>query len=344
MFNEDWKREFLAEQGWADAVENRAGEDWAMRKFSRLTRGNETVILMQSLLDSDPRATSGHKIADYVRLAKFLTDKGIPAPLIIAEDVERGLLLIEDFGSVSLHEMTIGRPEDSKRYYLDATKLLLRLYREIEDNEVEIPHYNDTAISKGRRRIMDWYYPSVTGNHVSGDMIEDYLSVWQMIEEKLPAPIMKFSHADYHPHNLMIDRGRIGLIDFQGAMWAPAPYDLVNLLEDARRIVPDDIRAECLDLFEKNLSQDEWQNFKSWYDVLACQFHCRVIGQAIRLAVKEDKTRLLVYVPVLAQYLKREIEKPLLSPLKIYFERIGLDFAADRKLDLSPGLYASDAF
>lgn len=344
MFNENWKRDFLSLHGWADAIETRAGEDWALRKFSRLTQNGQTVVLMQSLLDSDPRATSGHKVADYVRIARYLKSKNFPAPAIIAEDVDHGLLLIEDFGDISLHELAVAQDASVQGMYVAAARLLLRFYHEMETGELELPNYFDTAIYKGRRRLMDWYYPAVTGQPVNSELLKEYLDTWQEIETRLPPPVFKFSHGDYHPHNLMIKDGHIGLIDFQGAMWAPAPYDLVNLLEDARRVVPDEIKAACLKVFEDDLSAEEWNNFKSWYDVLSGHFHCRVIGQAIRLAVKENKTRLLDYIPNLKFYLARELKSDTLKPLAVFLSGAGLAFDQSTSLNLSAELYAVDAF
>lgn len=344
MFNEDWKRDFLSREGWLDAIETHAGDDWALRKFSRLSKGDKSVVLMQSLPDDHPRATLGHKVEDYVRIANYLRQERFPAPEIIAQDIPHGLLLIEDFGDISLHEIVRDDVKASSGYYLDAARLLLRFYKELKVGDVSLPNFFDSAIYKGRRRLVEWYYPAVSGQQASPQMVEEYLSAWREIEAGLPAPVMKFSHADYHPHNLMIKDGQIGLIDFQGAIWAPAPYDLVNLLEDARRMVPEEIKTACLKLFEDNLSADEWQNFKAWYDVLAAQFHARVIGQAVRLAVKENKTRLLDYVPNLKKYLAKEINAPVLVPLKKFCEAVGLDFASSTALNLSVDLYSPDAF
>lgn len=345
MFNEEWKHAFLTRTNWLDAVETKAGEDWALRKFSRLTKNGQTVILMQSLPDNDPRATLGHKVADYVNIAAYLKGIGFPAPKIIEQDVDHGLLLIEDFGDTSLHELITGNSDLVEKIYLDATKLLLRFYRDISDNQLNLPNYFDSAIYKGRRRVMDWYYPATKGEAVAPQLVQEYLDVWKQIEDTLPMPIFTLSHADYHPHNLMVIKNdTIGLIDFQGAIWAPAPYDLVNLLEDARRIVPEEIKAKCLAVFQENLNDAEWNNFIKWYEVLACQFHCRVIGQAIRLAVKENKTRLLDYVSNLKFYLVRDLQSPVIAPLKIFFDKAGLDFSSSTSLNLSPDLYSPDAF
>ena len=345
MFNEKWKRDFLESQGWSDAVETPAGEDWALRRFSRLAKNGQTVVLMQSLPDKDPRATAGHKVRDYVMIGEYLAMSGFPAPKIYAEDVAKGLLLIEDFGSVSLHEKFVEETDDVADLYLAATGILIGFYKNLRVNHMALPDYFETHIYQGRQRIIDWYYPARTGKRVPPGLREKYLAIWNRIEASLPEPVSCFAHADYHPHNLMVrGDGVIGLIDFQGAMWAPGPYDLVNLLEDARRIVPKEIKSACQARFKESISEEEWPSFVKWYVVLATQFHCRVIGQAIRLAVREDKTRLLDYVPVLEHYLSRELQSPVLKELKEFFTECGLDFQREGDLNLSPDLFAADVF
>jgi aminoglycoside/choline kinase family phosphotransferase len=105
------------------------------------------------------------------------------------------------------------------------------------------------------------------------------------------------------------------LVDFQGAVVGPAPYDLVNLLDDARRIVPDDIRVRVPgNRFIEHLMPAEKEAFLAWYPVLACQFHCRVIGQAVKLAVHSGKTRLLDLVPYSFPSFAARLEAPAIGP------------------------------
>ena len=129
-------------------------------------------------------------------------------------------------------------------------------------------------------------------------------------------------------------------------MRGPAPYDLANLLQDARRVVSDEIQKLCMQRFLENIPPDDRVIFSAWYPVLACQFHCRVIGQAIRLAVKDRKTRLLSLIPTLQHHLRADLAHPVLQPLQEFFERNGIGFSDALMVDpgsLEP-LIRDDAF
>ena len=139
-------------------------------------------------------------------------------------------------------------------------------------------------------------------------------------------------HIDYHFENLMwMDKkqalARCGVLDFQGAMTGPVPYDLANLLEDARIDVPADLRTTMMDRYCRTMSPEERDVFRSWYRVLATQFHCRVIGQFIRLAVHDDKTRYLSMIPRVAGYIREGLKDPVLAPLAQWFADHEIDFS-----------------
>lgn len=199
--------------------------------------------------------------------------------------------------------------------------------------------------------MVDWYIPAVTGKVNDAGLIDDYLSVWAEIENSLPMVPQSFLHIDYHFENLMWlpDRDglfRCGVLDFQGAMVGPAPYDLANLLEDARVDVPEDLRLTMLDRFCADMSAEEKENFMNWYRVLVTQFHCRVIGQFIKMAKQDGKTRYLDYLPRVAGYLHQGLKHPVLQPLQQWFDEQGIDFAAvpDIDLDVTDALVSKDIF
>lgn len=327
QFDSKIKDDFLTRSGWADAHQSAIGDDWALRRFFRLTQNKKTAILMQSVPDDDPRATRGHKLGDFIIISKYLRELGLKAPQVYAEDITNGLMIVEDFGDISLHEVFLSNDAALKNYYLKATDILIELYGKTEKNTLDLKNYYDGHIHAARRFIVDYYLPTIMKEAATEEMVRRYLSVWDGIEKTLPPVTFRFVHADYHPHNLMITDGEIGSIDFQGALWGPAPYDLVNLLEDARRLVPMEIKHECKARYLDALPSRERESFELWYTVLAAQFHCRVIGQAIKLA-GEGKPRLLDYVPVLESHLKQDLQSPILHPLAVFLADSGLDFAA----------------
>jgi len=325
------RSEFIRSSGWAGASEVTVSGDWSQRRFFRLERKGRTAILMQSFPDDDPRASPGHRLRDFVRISKYLNDLGLSAPNVLAQDLEHGLLLVEDFGSQDFLTLMTQSPHAERDMYLLATSALKYIYRKTEYIPIELPDYFASYIHKGHRRVVDWYMPAILKRENTDAVVDDYLSVWKQIEKNLPQCRRRFLHGDFHPGNLMWLPERqgfsqAGFIDFQQAMMGPAPYDLVNLLEDARREVPIELRRECLATFVSGLQAEERDSFLSWYPILATQFHCRVIGQAIRLAIRDKKTRLLSIIPVLRRHIIRDLSHPELKPLQDWFSSQGIDF------------------
>lgn len=325
--------------GWSGGNEIPVSGDWSQRKFFRIDRKGRTAILIQAFPDDDPRSTPGHKLKDFVRISECLNRLGLSAPEVYAQDLTHGLLLVEDFGSQDFAALISQNESVERDLYLLATSSLKHLYKKTEFISVDLPDYFASHIHKGHQRVVDWYMPAVLGRTNSDETLTEYLNIWKQIEKKLPHPKRRMVHGDFHPGNLMWLPERetykqAGFLDFQQAMMGPAPYDLVNLLEDARREVPIELRKECLAFYVDALSAEERENFVEWYPVLATQFHCRVIGQAIRLAIRDQKTRLLSIIPVLRRHIIRDLGHPHLKVLKDWFLAQGVDFTDTTPIDI----------
>jgi len=114
---------------------------------------------------------------------------------------------------------------------------------------------------------------------------------------------------------------KYGLIDFQDAFWGPLPYDLLNLLEDARQTVPDDIKAAMKDLYCTDMNAEERKTFDEWYVLLSCHFHCRVLGLFVKLKQERGMDEYLCHIPRLQGYIKEHLKNPIMQPLKEFIER-----------------------
>ncbi|HNQ91734.1 MAG TPA: phosphotransferase [Alphaproteobacteria bacterium] len=345
------RAEFLKNAGWSGATISQVGEDWSQRQIFRIEKSARTAILIHGVHDNDPRAVPGHKLRDFLDIGRYLESIEVSVPKIYSYDLAHGLMLVEDFGNEDFSSLIEGSGPRARDMYRIAVQCLVHLYNKTEYVAVDLPDYTKSHVHKGRQRVIDWYVPAVLGRKNPDGLVDEYLGVWAEIERKLPRAPRRFLHGDFHPGNLMYlaDRAgyrQVGLLDFQGAMMGPAPYDLVNLLEDARRIVPDETRGECLDLFSSQLSGESKEAFLAWYPVLAAQFHFRVIGQAIKLAVRDKKTRLMTLVPTLQTHILRDFEHPVLLPMKQWFDRLGVDFSVPflPEIDRISGLIRSDAF
>ena len=310
---------------WLDRLGWREGEsvceDGSTRRYVRAHKDGKTAIFM----DCAGPPTPGHALADFVRIGGWLRDIGLRAPEIYEYDAAQGYALVEDFGDVSLKK-ALGQGEDPARLYGRAAEILNHLGK--QSCPLSLPDYHESHVHQGHRRVIDWYLPAVKKRRNPDGALQVYQAAWKDIEQSLPPCPRGFLHIDYHAENLMVlPGGTIGILDFQGAMHGPLPYDLANLLEDARLDVPADIRAAILQAHD--------ESFRLWYRVLGTQFHCRVIGQFIKLALRQGKTHYLDNLPRLQRYIRDALADPVLRPLRQYFSEIDLDFEAKNDLNVA---------
>jgi aminoglycoside/choline kinase family phosphotransferase len=387
----DLRDEFLSRCGWSNAVLRPVGEDCAFRRYFRLQQADKTAILMEAVPDGEAIATPGHRLSDFLRIGAALRAGGLVTPEIYKADAANGYLLMQDFGDRSF-KRALAEGEDPEQLYRLATDVLIRLPE--AGQGIALPDYYQSHVHTGRRRLVDWYMPAVTGQRLPDGLVEAYLAVWDSIERSLPPCPQGFLHIDFHVENLMLlpshdihsprppagggikgggissaqalsveagppsltlppkdgregnDLRECGLLDFQGAMHGPLPYDLANLLEDARIDVPPALRAAMLERYCAGMNAEERETFLAWYRVLATQFHCRVIGQFIRLAVRDGKPRYLQFVPRVQRYIVEALRQPLLKPLAAWCAEQGIDFTSSYGYDIAAiaPLIRADAF
>jgi len=298
------------------------GQDWASRRYFRVRTPDHTFILMEAVPDHIQTATMGHKLSAFIKVDEFLHHHGIHAPEIIAEDEQEGYLLLEDFGDTSVHA-AVEHGGDKLKLYAAATDVLIAMRDKLPCNDLDLPKYKDSYIRKGRQRIVDWYIPATRREKNSDDLLAGYLAAWDEVAAKLPAPPVGFIHGDYHLQNLMLlPDGSCGVLDFQDAMWGPLPYDLANLLESIRVDVPRDV----YDAMMKRYGGDEV--FQAWFRVMATQFHCRIIGQVLRLAIVSGKNELLQFMPRIQNYIVEGLKDPVLAPLAKWMKEQKVDLSA----------------
>lgn len=307
------------------------GEDWGTRRYFRVRTGAQSFILMESVPDHFPFAAPGHRIADFIRIAGALRAAGLHAPRVIAADEAQGYVLLDDMGDVSFFAAVEQGMNETSVYAL-ATDVQVRMQDAFTDNTLNLPRYRDTHVHKGRRRVIDWYAPLVRGSVNPDGMVDDYLCVWDDIERNLPRCAEGFVHGDYHLQNLMWVAGedglsRCGILDFQGAMWGPIAYDMANLIGDIRRDVPRDVADMALTRRMTDMDGTARESFAAWTAVLMMQFHCRIVGQVIRLASVSGKPAHLRHMPRIQHYIREGLKNPVLTPLAAWFagEKITFD-------------------
>ena len=308
-------RAFLARSGWADARREPLAGDASFRRYERLYRDDRTVLLM----DAPP---PHEDVRPFVHIARHLLGLGYSAPEIFAEDEEAGLLLLEDFGDDSF-TAKLQRGDDESVLYSSAVDILIDLTAHpLPEN---VPPYDEARLLEEVERVLDWYMPVLTGDAVAPETREDYRDRWRQVlgeVDRLPTALVLL---DYHVDNLMWlkDREglrRIGLLDFQDALAGSPVYDLVSLLQDARRDVPAALAESMLRRYIDATGLED-DAVRTAYALLGAQRNARLVGQFPRLWVRDGKPQYLRFMPRVWSLLTMDLTHPHLAPVAAWFDR-----------------------
>lgn len=298
--------DFLSTIGWGDGEILPLAGDASFRRYFRVVAPGRSAILMDAPPPhEDPRP--------FLQVARWLTDHGFAAPAIHGEDLEQGLVLLEDFGDARMRETVDAAPESELRLYEEAIDLLIRLHAEAA---APVPPYDLATYQREAGLFPEWYCPAVG---LVPD-VQGYVDAWDQVLVPLldAAPVTVLR--DYHAENIMlIDGGKetLGLLDFQDALAGHRAYDLVSLLQDARRDVPAALEAAMLDRYCRITAADD--AFQVAYHVLGAQRNAKILGIFTRLWKRDGKPRYPALCPRVWGYLERDLAHPALKPVAAWF-------------------------
>ena len=304
--------EFLASCGWQGAEILPLAGDASFRRYFRVVEGDRTAVLMDAPPPhEDPRP--------FIAVAEWLAGVGLSAPDIIARDLQKGLLLLGDFGDWRLREYLDDDPASERELYERATDVLIHLHQHPPMNGLPV-HGLDQWLDE-LKLFTDWYCPAL-GIEVD---VDGYQEAWTKVlvpvadDGLSPVTVLR----DYHAENIMLVDGRsgvshFGLLDFQDALSGHPAYDLASVLEDARRDVPPDIERAMIDRYVAATGHDE--TFERAFWALAAQRNTRILGVFTRLWKRDNKPHYRRFQPRMWGLLERDLAVPHLKPVKDWFD------------------------
>ncbi|NCP17738.1 MAG: phosphotransferase [Erythrobacter sp.] len=302
--------DFLGAAGWADADISPLTGDASFRRYFRVQRAGESAMLMYAPPPEDPR--------EFLDVGRWLLDQGVRAPLIHAEDSAAGWVLIEDFGDARMRDWLDDNPQDEEPAYRAAIDALVALHGTPPG---PFPPYDEATYLREARLFTEWYCPEV-GLTVDANGFE---TAWRAVLEPLFAsqtPGVTVLR-DYHAENIMLLRpsdhaGDQGVIDFQDALVGHPAYDLVSLLQDARRDVSPELERKMLAHYRECTGCDE--AFEADYARLGAQRNTKIVGIFARLNRRDEKPRYLGLIPRVWEALERDLAHPALAPVAQWFD------------------------
>lgn len=317
---------FLEAGGWGGVERLPLAGDASFRRYERLIGGVRPALLM----DAPPPEED---VGAYARIARHLLGMGFSAPEILAEDRALGLLVIEDFGDQT-YTIRLDAGDDEAALYQTAIDLLIALHRHPDAAGIDLGAYDEDAFLDEAALLLDWYLPAMPGAAPAvapavapgGEAREEYLTLWRQLLPLAGGLPPTLTLRDYHVDNLMWLTGRrglrrCGLLDFQDALIGPPAYDLVSLLLDARREVPEALIAAMTDRYLAGFPGTDRADFARACAILSVQRNCKILGIFTRLSVRDAKPIYLEHIPRVWRWIARDIEHKALAPMKAWFER-----------------------
>jgi aminoglycoside/choline kinase family phosphotransferase len=338
----DNSRKFLEAAGWGDAAREPLTGDASARKYVRLRLPGRTAVLMDA-------SRLPEIVAPFVRIDEHLRHLGFSAPEILARDEANGLLLLEDFGDTTFAQL-LDQPRSSRgneahdqignrqsaignesepphvgsynpeHLFTLATDVLIALHRHPQAVSEGLRAYSPKKMLEDIELFLDGCAPGISETgHVA------FRQVWREVLPVAHAVPASLLLRDYHAANLMLlpDRDgirRAGLLDFQDAYQGPVTYDLVSLLEDARRDVPEDLREKMIARYLAQFPSLDRSAFETSLAILAALRHTRVLAIFEKLSREGKMDYKQLHSPRVERLLQTALRHPKLAGVKRWFD------------------------
>lgn len=276
--------------------------DASLRRYFRVNIRGESFVVM----DAPPEYEN---CRPFVAIAKALCEIGLYAPDILEADVERGFLLLTDFGDQTfLNTLNINNADILYRKALEALALL-QTCRFVDGHT--IPPFTADFMLKEWAWHKEWFLEKWLGIDYRAQE-KELDACYQLLVESAVNQPQVFMHRDYHSANLMVlPENEVGILDFQDAFIGPVTYDAVSLLRDCYIDWPEEsvqiwsrfyrqklLESETIDFFD----EAQWQR---WFDFMGMQRHLKALLTFARKQVRDQQPRYLQFVPRTLNYLVR---------------------------------------
>ncbi|MEL7303051.1 MAG: phosphotransferase, partial [Pseudomonadota bacterium] len=280
-------------------------------------------------------------VCPFVAIARHLRGAGFSAPEIVSADLDRGVLLIEDFGSdgfwtavpdTAQQACDLANAIDTLAA-LRCANLSTRMAAAGETGTYELPAFDETARHIEAELLLDWAWPSLTQSPLASATRENYVAAWMAAFANIdtaadePGWVLR----DVHSPNLIrlpdrVSPANVGLLDFQDALAGAWAYDVASLLQDARKDVPPDLEIEMKERYIARLSEQtavpfDRKQFEAAYAFWGAQRAAKIIGIFHRLDARDGKPAYLAHLPRLTHALSRNLDHPALAPVAAWFAR-----------------------
>lgn len=295
-----------------------ASADASFRRYFRVRTNAAPVPLI--VMDAAPDQEDSHPFVD---IAARLRAAGLHVPEVLAQDLERGFLLLSDLGEQTyLHALTA---DNADRLYHDAITALLQMQVHTDVNG--LPDYDAALLRRELDLFSDWFLQTHLQLALSAAERAALDQVFAMLITRALAQPRVFVHRDFMPRNLMLSNPNPGILDFQDAVLGPISYDLICLFKDAFISWPQARIDGWIDDYEQRaraagLPLPPSRDFHQDLDWMGLQRHLKVLGIFARIRHRDGKPHYLADAARFVDYICAVAPKyPELAALQALFEQ-----------------------
>jgi aminoglycoside/choline kinase family phosphotransferase len=297
-----------------------ASADASFRRYFRVdTQDGQTLIVM----DAPPPQEN---VRPFIHVAEVFGKTGVSVPTVLAQDVERGFLLLSDLGTTTyLNQLN---NDTAHKLYIDAIDALVLLQTQSKPDV--LPEYDRALLSRELQLFPDWYIAKHLDLTLTDDQKNTLTKVFDTLLANNLAQTQVFVHRDYHSRNLMVlPTGNPGIIDFQDAVYGPITYDLVSLLRDAYVQWDEEMVLDWVIRYWERARRaglsvaPDIDTFYRDFEFMGLQRHLKVLGIFARLYHRDGKDAYLKDMPLVMEYTLRAARRySALIPLVRLIEKL----------------------
>lgn len=279
-----------------------ASSDASFRRYFRVDGADGATYIA---MDAPPPQED---VRPFIHVADVFGQSGVSVPQVLAQDAERGFLLLSDLGSTTyLHQLS---HDTAHKLYLDAIDALVLI--QAQSRPDVLPEYDRALLHRELMLFPDWYIGKHLGVTLSDKQTETLNRIFDTLLANNLAQPQVYVHRDYHSRNLMVmQKGNPGILDFQDAVYGPITYDLVSLLRDAYIQWDEEMVLDWTIRYWERAKRaglpvnPDIDAFYRDFEFMGLQRHLKVLGIFARLYHRDGKDAYLKDLPLVMEYTRK---------------------------------------
>ena len=283
-----------------------ASSDASFRRYFRIDAADGSTYIA---MDAPPPQED---VRPFIHVAELFGKSGVSVPIVVAQDVERGFLLLSDLGPTTyLNQLN---HDTAHKLYLDAIDALVLI--QVQSEPEVLPEYDRALLLRELMLFPEWYIGKHLGVTLSDTQTATLNKVFDALLANNLAQPQVYVHRDYHSRNLMVmDKGNPGILDFQDAVYGPITYDLVSLLRDAYVQWDEEMVLDWAIRYWERAKRaglpvnPDIDNFYRDFEFMGVQRHLKILGIFARLYHRDGKDAYLKDLPLVMAYTRNAAKR-----------------------------------